>query len=221
MGPGLRANGGENPKWCRGHRTRGQRDPRFPPVLGGHQSRPRKPLGEGSPPGGFPKRRLGLGKGPGDPGLPPPPGPRCRGAFLDSVPREHSSRFCSSSDSDYDDEDPPKFYIRIKPIQAPERVGSAATSAATEQLKASVGSLILPPSVGVSSVGARRETRVAPRSLPLPCFSWSRAQRDPCPSALCHGGIARRGRVGEGQRRPCALDPPLSSAGHHEEALLP
>ncbi|XP_034281720.2 F-BAR domain only protein 1 isoform X1 [Pantherophis guttatus] len=44
---------------------------------------------------------------------------------------EHSSRFCSSSDSDYDDEDPPKFYIRIKPIPPPERVGSAATSAAT------------------------------------------------------------------------------------------
>uniref|UniRef100_A0A8C5RMT5 FCH and mu domain containing endocytic adaptor 1 n=1 Tax=Laticauda laticaudata TaxID=8630 RepID=A0A8C5RMT5_LATLA len=57
-----------------------------------------------------------------------PPGP-----FLDSAPREHSSRFCSSSDSDYDDEEPPKFYIRIKPVQPPERVGSAATSVATEQ----------------------------------------------------------------------------------------
>ncbi|KAM6466886.1 F-BAR domain only protein 1 [Liasis olivaceus] len=61
---------------------------------------------------------------------------------------EHGNRFCSSSDSDYDDEEPPKFYIRIKPVQPSERAGSAATSATTEQLKASVGSLILPPCVG-------------------------------------------------------------------------
>ncbi|XP_053154171.1 F-BAR domain only protein 1 [Hemicordylus capensis] len=61
---------------------------------------------------------------------------------------EHSNRFCSSSDSDYDDEEPHKFYIRIKPVQPRERTNSAAASAAVEQLKASVGNLILPPSVG-------------------------------------------------------------------------
>nr|XP_020636859.1 F-BAR domain only protein 1 [Pogona vitticeps] len=54
-------------------------------------------------------------------------------------------RLCSSSDSDYDDEEPHKFYIRIKPVQPRERVSSAT---AVEQLKASVGNLILPPSVG-------------------------------------------------------------------------
>ncbi|XP_034975230.1 F-BAR domain only protein 1 isoform X3 [Zootoca vivipara] len=58
---------------------------------------------------------------------------------------EHPTRFCSSSDSDYDDEEPHKFYIRIKPVQPRERASSAA---AVEQLKASVGNLILPPSVG-------------------------------------------------------------------------
>ncbi|KAL7993073.1 hypothetical protein Chor_017329, partial [Crotalus horridus] len=80
--------------------------------------------------------------------------------------QEGNSRFCSSSDSDYDDEDPPKFYIRIKPIQAPERVGSAATSAATEQLKASVGSLILPPSVGGTM--KRHSSRGKPGSAGTP-----------------------------------------------------
>nr|XP_028569449.1 F-BAR domain only protein 1 [Podarcis muralis]XP_028569450.1 F-BAR domain only protein 1 [Podarcis muralis]XP_028569451.1 F-BAR domain only protein 1 [Podarcis muralis] len=58
---------------------------------------------------------------------------------------EHPTRFCSSSDSDYDDEEPHKFYIRIKPVQPRERASSAA---AVEQLKASVGNLILPPSMG-------------------------------------------------------------------------
>uniref|UniRef100_A0A8D2LND8 MHD domain-containing protein n=1 Tax=Varanus komodoensis TaxID=61221 RepID=A0A8D2LND8_VARKO len=58
--------------------------------------------------------------------------------------------FCSSSDSDYDDEEPHKFYVRIKPIQPRERTSSAV---AVEQLKASVGSLILPPGLGVSGRG--------------------------------------------------------------------
>ncbi|XP_072834088.2 F-BAR domain only protein 1 [Pogona vitticeps] len=60
-------------------------------------------------------------------------------------PRDTGRRLCSSSDSDYDDEEPHKFYIRIKPVQPRERVSSAT---AVEQLKASVGNLILPPSVG-------------------------------------------------------------------------
>ncbi|KAJ7308159.1 hypothetical protein JRQ81_008674 [Phrynocephalus forsythii] len=60
-------------------------------------------------------------------------------------PRETGHRLCSSSDSDYDDEEPHKFYIWIKPVQPRERLSSAT---AVEQLKASVGNLILPPSAG-------------------------------------------------------------------------
>lgn len=72
------------------------------------------------------------------------------GSFLDSAPpREPGPPFCSSSDSDYDEEEPHKFYIRIKPVQPRDRSNSAAATAAMEQLKASVGNLILPPSVGV------------------------------------------------------------------------
>ncbi|KAG6926427.1 FCH domain only 1 [Chelydra serpentina] len=54
---------------------------------------------------------------------------------------------CSSSDSDYEDEDEPrKFYVRIKPLQPCDAAGSG--QAAVEQLKATVGNLPLPPSTG-------------------------------------------------------------------------
>ncbi|NWU87941.1 FCHO1 protein, partial [Onychorhynchus coronatus] len=55
---------------------------------------------------------------------------------------------CSSSDSDYDEDEPRKFYVHIKPVQPREGPGSAEAS--VEQLKATVGNLILPPGIGVS-----------------------------------------------------------------------
>uniref|UniRef100_A0A674D9F8 FCH and mu domain containing endocytic adaptor 1 n=1 Tax=Salmo trutta TaxID=8032 RepID=A0A674D9F8_SALTR len=49
-----------------------------------------------------------------------------------------------SSDSDFDDEEPKKFHIQIRPV------GSSSNSAATEmELKATVGALTLPPNRGV------------------------------------------------------------------------
>ncbi|XP_075758865.1 F-BAR domain only protein 1 isoform X1 [Pelodiscus sinensis] len=55
-------------------------------------------------------------------------------------------RGCSSSDSDYEDEDEPrKFYVHIKPLQSCEAGGGQA---GVEQLKATVGNLPLPPSTG-------------------------------------------------------------------------
>ncbi|XP_021407449.2 F-BAR domain only protein 1 [Lonchura striata] len=53
---------------------------------------------------------------------------------------------CSSSDSDYDEDEPRKFYVHIKPVQPPE--ASSSAEAAMEQLKATVGNLILAPGVG-------------------------------------------------------------------------
>ncbi|KAF1400556.1 F-BAR domain only protein 1, partial [Spheniscus humboldti] len=58
---------------------------------------------------------------------------------------------CSSSDSDYDEDEPRKFYVHIKPVQPREAASSA--EATMEQLKATVGNLILPPSIGVSLEG--------------------------------------------------------------------
>uniref|UniRef100_A0A5F8H280 FCH and mu domain containing endocytic adaptor 1 n=1 Tax=Monodelphis domestica TaxID=13616 RepID=A0A5F8H280_MONDO len=58
-----------------------------------------------------------------------------------------NSRFCSSSDSDYDDdEEPRKFFVQIKPAPPPSQ--SRDPEAAAAQLKATAGSLILPPGPG-------------------------------------------------------------------------
>ncbi|XP_075872139.1 f-BAR domain only protein 1 isoform X2 [Nelusetta ayraudi] len=47
-----------------------------------------------------------------------------------------------SSDSDFDDEEPKKFHIQIRPVASSNRSSSAATE---KELKATVGSLTLPP----------------------------------------------------------------------------
>lgn len=56
------------------------------------------------------------------------------------------SRF-SSSDSDFDDEEPRKFHVHIKPAAA--RAPTYSPEAAAAQLRATAGSLILPPGPGV------------------------------------------------------------------------
>lgn len=63
---------------------------------------------------------------------------------------EEPSRF-SSSDSDFDDEEPRKFYVHIKP--APARAPACSPEAAAAQLRATAGSLILPPGPGVRPWG--------------------------------------------------------------------
>ncbi|XP_066205736.1 F-BAR domain only protein 1 [Saccopteryx leptura] len=52
----------------------------------------------------------------------------------------------SSSDSDFDDEEPRKFYVHIKPATA--RAPACSPEAAAAQLRATAGSLILPPGPG-------------------------------------------------------------------------
>ncbi|XP_071769524.1 f-BAR domain only protein 1 [Centroberyx gerrardi] len=52
-----------------------------------------------------------------------------------------------SSDSDFDDEEPKKFHIQIRPVASSSRSNSAATE---KELKATVGALTLPPNRGVS-----------------------------------------------------------------------
>ncbi|XP_074834232.1 F-BAR domain only protein 1 [Carettochelys insculpta] len=54
---------------------------------------------------------------------------------------------CSSSDSDYEDEEEPRrFYVHIKPLQPCD--AAAGSQASVEQLKATVGNLPLPPGTG-------------------------------------------------------------------------
>lgn len=64
--------------------------------------------------------------------------------LLDHVARcsvEKENNFYSS-DSDFDDEEPKKFHIQIRPVASSNRSSSAATE---KELKATVGSLTLPP----------------------------------------------------------------------------
>ncbi|XP_049442892.1 F-BAR domain only protein 1 [Epinephelus fuscoguttatus] len=58
---------------------------------------------------------------------------------------EKESNFYSS-DSDFDDEEPKKFHIQIRPVASSSRNNSAATE---KELKATVGALTLPPNRGV------------------------------------------------------------------------
>uniref|UniRef100_A0A8C3AJF0 FCH and mu domain containing endocytic adaptor 1 n=1 Tax=Cyclopterus lumpus TaxID=8103 RepID=A0A8C3AJF0_CYCLU len=51
-----------------------------------------------------------------------------------------------SSDSDFDDEEPKKFHIQIRPVASSSRSNSAATE---KELKATMGALTLPPNRGV------------------------------------------------------------------------
>ncbi|XP_061044638.1 F-BAR domain only protein 1 isoform X10 [Eubalaena glacialis] len=79
------------------------------------------------------------------------------------------SRF-SSSDSDFDDEEPRKFYVHIKPAQA--RAPTCSPEAAAAQLRATAGSLILPPGPGGTmkrhssrdTAGKLQRPRSAPRA---------------------------------------------------------
>ncbi|XP_069332550.1 F-BAR domain only protein 1 isoform X2 [Eulemur rufifrons] len=79
------------------------------------------------------------------------------------------SRF-SSSDSDFDDEEPRKFHVHIKP--APAWAPACSPEAAAAQLRATAGSLILPPGPGGTmkrhssrdTAGKPQRPRSAPRA---------------------------------------------------------
>ncbi|XP_073659143.1 F-BAR domain only protein 1 isoform X2 [Tursiops truncatus] len=76
----------------------------------------------------------------------------------------------SSSDSDFDDDEPRKFYVHIKP--APARAPTCSPEAAAAQLRATAGSLILPPGPGGTmkrhssrdTAGKLQRPRSAPRA---------------------------------------------------------
>ncbi|KAM4548769.1 f-BAR domain only protein 1 isoform 2-T3 [Odontesthes bonariensis] len=66
---------------------------------------------------------------------------------------EKESNFYSS-DSDFDDEEPKKFHIQIRPVASSNRCNSVATE---KELKATVGTLTLPPNRGArQQVSAKR-----------------------------------------------------------------
>ncbi|XP_077633209.1 F-BAR domain only protein 1 [Crocuta crocuta] len=109
------------------------------------------------------------------------------------------SRF-SSSDSDFDDEEPRKFYVHIK--AAPARAPACSPEAAAAQLRATAGSLILPP--GPGGTMKRHSSRDAagkpqrPRSAPRASSCAEKLQSDEQFSKNLFG-------------------PPLESAFDHED----
>ncbi|XP_036731977.2 F-BAR domain only protein 1 isoform X2 [Manis pentadactyla] len=109
------------------------------------------------------------------------------------------SRF-SSSDSDFDDEEPRKFHVHIKPAAA--RAPAYSPEAAAAQLRATAGSLILPP--GPGGTMKRHSSRDAaskpqrPRSAPRTSSCTEKLQSDEQVSKNFFG-------------------PPLESAFDHED----
>uniref|UniRef100_A0A2K5LR88 FCH and mu domain containing endocytic adaptor 1 n=1 Tax=Cercocebus atys TaxID=9531 RepID=A0A2K5LR88_CERAT len=108
------------------------------------------------------------------------------------------SRF-SSSDSDFDDEEPRKFYVHIKP--APARAPACSPEAAAAQLRATAGSLILPPGPGGTMKRHSSRELGKNRSSPLGLTLSSCAER----------------LQSEEQVSKNLFGPPLESAFDHED----
>ncbi|XP_041270881.1 F-BAR domain only protein 1 [Onychostruthus taczanowskii] len=140
----------------------------------------------------------------------------------DSARSEVENPGCSSSDSDYDEDEPRKFYVHIKPVQPREAPGSA--EATVEQLKATVGNLILAPGVGGT---VRRQASRHTASLTPAC-----SDTDP-EGTLAAGDSTGRGlpaaQVNSGPGKPpqdtppsaALFGPPLESALEAEEFPAP
>ncbi|XP_061044633.1 F-BAR domain only protein 1 isoform X5 [Eubalaena glacialis] len=142
------------------------------------------------------------------------------------------SRF-SSSDSDFDDEEPRKFYVHIKPAQA--RAPTCSPEAAAAQLRATAGSLILPPGPGgTMKRHSSRDTAgklQRPRSAPRAGSCAEKLQSDeqvsrnlfgpPLESAFDHEDFTDSWvpRPGTPQSPPTCRVPPPESRG--TQPLLP
>nr|XP_012298991.1 F-BAR domain only protein 1 [Aotus nancymaae]XP_012298992.1 F-BAR domain only protein 1 [Aotus nancymaae]XP_012298993.1 F-BAR domain only protein 1 [Aotus nancymaae] len=109
------------------------------------------------------------------------------------------SRF-SSSDSDFDDEEPRKFYVHIKP--APARAPACSSEAAAAQLRATAGSLILPP--GPGGTMKRHSSRDA-------------AGKPQRPQSAPRTGSCAEKLQSEEQVSKNLFGPPLESAFDHED----
>ncbi|XP_074421960.1 F-BAR domain only protein 1 isoform X8 [Larus michahellis] len=135
---------------------------------------------------------------------------------------EAENHVCPSSDSDYDEDEPRKFYVHIKPVQPREAAGSA--EATMEQLKATVGNLILPPSFGgtVKRQSSRHVASLTPASSdadPEGTLAAGDGAGRGCPAAQVNSGP---GKAPPDAVPPAALfGPPLESAFEAEDFPAP
>ncbi|GAB1293282.1 F-BAR domain only protein 1 [Apodemus speciosus] len=139
---------------------------------------------------------------------PPTPGPLDFDAYSSAALQEAMKLTSRSliqgrlqSDSDFDDEEPRKFYVHIKP--APTRAVAGSSEAAAAQLRATAGSLILPPGPGGTMKrhsardvsGKPQRPRSAPRT----------------------GSCAEKPPAAEEPLAKSLFGPPLESAFDHED----
>uniref|UniRef100_A0A8C5FXP2 FCH and mu domain containing endocytic adaptor 1 n=1 Tax=Gadus morhua TaxID=8049 RepID=A0A8C5FXP2_GADMO len=105
-------------------------------------------------------------------------GKKSRGKAFRIPGLDSKDRHFYSSDSDFDDEEPKKFHIQIRPVAS----GRHCTAAAEKELKATVGALTLPPNRAVctlplpssssrTSSNHRGRERRRDRSMPPPTTS--------------------------------------------------
>ncbi|XP_054031110.1 F-BAR domain only protein 1 isoform X2 [Dryobates pubescens] len=140
----------------------------------------------------------------------------------DTSRSEGEPRGCSSSDSDYDEEEPRKFYVHIKPVQPREAAGSA--EATMEQLKATVGNLILHPTLGgtVKRQSSRHVASLTPApsdAEPEGTLAAGDSAGRGCPAAQVNSGP---GKAPPDPVPPAALfGPPLESAFEAEDFPAP
>ncbi|XP_039766275.1 F-BAR domain only protein 1 isoform X2 [Ornithorhynchus anatinus] len=130
---------------------------------------------------------------------------------------EPENHFCSSSDSDFDDDEPRKFSIQIKPVQP--RDESCDPEAAVAQLKATVGNLVLPPGTG----GTVKRHSSRHLSAPNPVTGESEVSRGDVSgklqrplSASRAGSCAGKSR-GDVQLAKALFGPPLEAAFELED----
>ncbi|XP_048469907.1 F-BAR domain only protein 2-like [Rhincodon typus] len=76
---------------------------------------------------------------------------------------ERETQPCSSSDSDFDDDEPRKFHVEIKPVTVKDWASDQATS--VEQLRASIGNIVLSSNPTIPS--KRNSTRHSIQLAPL------------------------------------------------------
>ncbi|XP_059494594.1 F-BAR domain only protein 1-like isoform X2 [Stegostoma tigrinum] len=78
---------------------------------------------------------------------------------------ERETRPCSSSDSDFDDDEPRKFHVEIKPVTVKDWASDQATS--VEQLRASIGNIVLSsnPTIPSKRNSTRHPIQLAPLAV--------------------------------------------------------
>nr|XP_033810414.1 F-BAR domain only protein 1 isoform X2 [Geotrypetes seraphini] len=126
---------------------------------------------------------------------------------------EPENHLCSSSDSDFDDEEPRRFRIQIKPVQPHHE--NCNPEAAVEQLRITVGNLILPPS---STASIKRHSSREPPPLPsitgdvdsdAPAGTESGKRSVPPPATDTHSSSTQSTMVGLPSQ--ALFGPPLES----------